>query len=589
MIRTLRLVVLREIPEDAELRRQWDALVDHVDQPQVFYTYEWAVAVQSAYSQTLHPLVILAYDDANTLSGIAALATESNDHRATFLCATTGDYCDFLSEAENKRAFVRATLEEIARRGIRSLVLTNLPADSSTVSALRGTLPGKSFHCFARTAYVCAQVSFDGVERKKDGTPYAPGLKRLRRFEKAMVETAPVRTEHRRSWATVEPLLPEFATAHVARFLEVGRISNLADPRRRKFLEELGKLLCERQWFVFSRMLTGDRPVAWHYGFVFGGSWFWYQPTFDSVVDKHWPGFCLLSQVIQDAIETPGMKMLDLGLGSEIYKVKFANQSRETLYITLNASWFSHFRTIARYRLTETVRRAPKLERSITLLRGRLHRLRSRLRSGAGKDLLAWITGRLASLVWARDEVFFYDLSSPDPSLLKAADIVLNKIDFRVLATAVLQNSDDEGTLEYIVRCADRLRTEPDSVGYALANLKGELLHFTWARPFEGFYWSELGSKLPAPAAGSVVLFDSWTPAAHRGRGHYAPTLGRVVATMKEEGRSCWGFSASTNTPSVRGLEKAGFRRSFSVFRYRVLGWQKIVRKNTILPVFNRA
>ena len=52
----LRLVVLTEIPEDAELRQQWNALVDRVDRPQVFYTYEWSLAVQRAYSSTLHPL-----------------------------------------------------------------------------------------------------------------------------------------------------------------------------------------------------------------------------------------------------------------------------------------------------------------------------------------------------------------------------------------------------------------------------------------------------------------------------------------------------------------------------------------------------
>ena len=71
MIRTLRLVVLREIPEDAELCSQWDALVNRVDQPQVFFTYEWAVAVQRAYREKLHPLVILAYDDAGPLAGVA--------------------------------------------------------------------------------------------------------------------------------------------------------------------------------------------------------------------------------------------------------------------------------------------------------------------------------------------------------------------------------------------------------------------------------------------------------------------------------------------------------------------------------------
>ncbi len=136
------------------------------------------------------------------------------------------------------------------------------------------------------------------------------------------------------------------------------------------FSKNWGSFFLTEEWVVFSRMLTGDRPVAWHYGFVFGGSWFWYQPTFDSVVEKHWPGFCLLSQVIQDAIETPGMKMLDLGLGSEIYKVKFANQHAKHFDITVSAFQDSALRTrSARHNAAEWVKKSPRSERAVIAFR----------------------------------------------------------------------------------------------------------------------------------------------------------------------------------------------------------------------------
>jgi len=96
-VKKLRLVPLREIPEDTNLRLQWNALVERVDRPQVFYTYEWALAVQRAYSATLHPLIFLAYDQPESLCGVVALAVDSEGSQVSFLCATTGDYCDFLS------------------------------------------------------------------------------------------------------------------------------------------------------------------------------------------------------------------------------------------------------------------------------------------------------------------------------------------------------------------------------------------------------------------------------------------------------------------------------------------------------------
>lgn len=585
MTGTLRLVVLTDIPEDAELRQQWNALVNRVDRPQVFYTYEWSLAVQRAYISTLHPLVILAYDDANSICGVAALATDADSRRASFLCATTGDYCDFLSTEDRKKEFIPAVLAELRKRDIRRVELANLPEDSTTLALLHESSRQRGFHCYARTAYVCAQVSFDRLERGKDGKPFAPGLKRLRRFEKAMGSGAPVRTEHRRSWETVEPVLPEFMRAHVARFLEIGRLSNIADRQRRVFLTELAKILSQSHWFVLSRMLAGDRPVAWHYGFQFHGSWFWYQPTFDSSVEKHWPGFCLLSQVIQDSLEIPGLNTLDLGLGSEAYKAKFANESRETLYVTLHTSLLENWSTIIRHKAVEAVKSSPRWEKTAEEARKKWRSFRARLREEGMRGTLTWLGRRAVGLFGARDEVFFYELTNPNPALLESDDVSLKIIDLSTLATAAMQNAGDEGTMAYILRCAHRLRTEPESVGFALTNPSGDLLHFTWAKPFEGFYWSELSSTLPPPVPDSVVMFDSWTPVSQRGRGYYAPTLGRAVARIRQEGKRSWGFSASSNKSSVRGLEKAGFRRCFSVIRRRFLWWQRIVQKNVVAPV----
>jgi len=39
----------------------------------------------------------------------------------------------------------------------------------------------------------------------------------------------------------IQAALPAFADAHVARFLATGRISSLATPERRFFLEELAR------------------------------------------------------------------------------------------------------------------------------------------------------------------------------------------------------------------------------------------------------------------------------------------------------------------------------------------------------------
>jgi len=377
----LRLVVLNEIPEDAGLRQQWNELVHQVDRPQVFYSYEWSLAVQRAYHAKLRPLVFLAYDERDALCGVVSLAADAEGESASFLCATTGDYCDFLSLSHHKPAFVAAVLAELRKRDIRDLTLTNLPADFKTMAALRQASAGHGYHCFARTAYLCAQVSLGKLERRPvDNKLVLPGRKMVRRSLSAMGQEQSVILNHALSWDAIAPILPHFVETHVARFAAIGRVSNLAQPERRLFLEELAKLLSASGWVVLTRMMSGSNVIAWNYGFQFQGTWFYYQPTFDSSLERYSPGFCLLAKLIEEAAENPSLTMVDLGLGEEEYKERFANQNRETLYVTLRTSMSRHMREILRYRTVEVIKASHLLE---TLARSVATRFR-RLGKSAG-------------------------------------------------------------------------------------------------------------------------------------------------------------------------------------------------------------
>ncbi len=377
--RILRLVLLKTIPEDANLRQRWNALAERMDRPAVFYTYEWSLAVQRAYQAELLPMIFLAYGDGELLCGVAPLAADVEGRRASFLCANTADYCDFLSLPEHKLAFVTAVLSELRKQSFDNTTLTNLPADSDTVAALQQASTESGYRCFARTAYICAQVSLEKLERLPgDKKPVLPGKKMVRRSLSAMGREAPVRLEHARAWNEIEPILPQFAQAHVARFQATGRVSNLARPERRVFLAELAKLLSEPGHIVLTRMMSGEKALAWNYGFQFQGTWFWYQPTFDSDLEKYSPGFCLLSKLIEEASENPAFNTVDLGLGAEEYKERFANQSRETLYVTLRTSAVQHAREILRYRLASGIKNYPRVETAIRAVVNRVKQVKTK-------------------------------------------------------------------------------------------------------------------------------------------------------------------------------------------------------------------
>ena len=579
----LRLVVLREIPEDPQLRQQWNALVEQVDQPQVFYTYEWALAVQRAYSATLRPLLFLAYDEQEILSGVAALATTPAGDEASFLCATTGDYCDFLSLRGQQSAFVVEVLAELRKQGIRNITLTNLPADSATVAAIRQGAKQSRYHRFARTAYVCTQVSLGELQRGEGGKPVLPRKKMVRRFLNAMGREAPVRIEHARSWDVIEPVLPQFMQMHVARFLFTGRVSNMARAERRVFLTELAKVLSGSGWLTLTRLLSGEKALAWNYGFQFHGTWFWYQPTFDSDQERYSPGFCLLTKLIEEAASDSAWQTVDMGLGAEEYKERFANHSRETLYVTLKSSVGAHLREIARNRASATVHSFPKVEAATRAVVARLRRAEENSRGRGMAQTASWLGKRLGGLLWSETEVHFYEWSGPafpEPRAMKLRPLSLDQ-----LAAATSRYVDDPGTLTYLLRSAHRLR-EGNAEGFALVDSAGDPVHFAWTSAFDGFFLAELNTRVDAPRPDCVMLFDCWTPRNARGRGHYGQAIALIAKEVTARGKRPWIFSAGSNISSVHGLEKSEFKRRYSLIWQRSLWWQRVKGKT---PIYSEA
>lgn len=366
----MRIVLHREIPEDPELHRQWNAVALQTEQPQVFYTCEWALALQAAYRAVLKPLIVLGYES-NELIGVASLATDPTEKRVSFLAANTADYCDFLSAPHRRGEFVNAVLAELRKAKLFSTALANLPADSQTSDALRHHAGKHGFYIYSRPAYLCSQVELGvGLQREELKIALA-GKKKLRRYLREMERYGPVTFAHLCSWEEIQPALPAFADAHIARFLATGRASSLATPERRLFLEELSRRFDGTRVVTLSVMKIHERPVAWNYGFQFHGSWFWYQPTFDTSHEENSPGYCLLSKIVIDACDIDAMERVDLGLGGEGYKQRFENNTRQTLYISMTKSLSRHLREIARHRTAAALKKSPKMESAVRRLLSR--------------------------------------------------------------------------------------------------------------------------------------------------------------------------------------------------------------------------
>jgi len=377
---SLRIVLHRRIPEDSNLRRQWNDVALQTERPEVFYTCEWALAMQSAYQASLTPMLFLGYEG-DELIGVASLATDATEKNVTFLASTTADYCDFLSQPQRRAEFVEAVLAELGKTKAIFVALESVPEDSATLGALQTSTKKHGFHGYTRPACLCVQVELGSAEQRREMKSALASKKKLRRYLRAMEREGPVTFAHLQFPAQIQAALPEFINAHSARFRAIQRVSVLSTPERRFFLEELVRQFSGTGVVTLSMLMVGDRPVAWNYGFQFHGSWFWYQPTFDIRQEENSPGQCLLSRIVTEACDMDGMNVVDLGLGAEGYKERFGNRTRQTFDVTLTKSWIRYMREVLRYRAAGVLKRSPKVESAV---RRALRRLRTAREAAPG-------------------------------------------------------------------------------------------------------------------------------------------------------------------------------------------------------------
>ena len=366
----MRLAVHREIPDDEALAHQWNELVMQMERPEVFYTYEWALAMSRAYGASMTPLLILAYEHSR-LVGVVSLATSDTRSGTFFLGSTTADYCDFVSAPQRRLDLVDVVFDELRKLKIQALVFSNLPADSATIHALPLAARIHGHATFSRPAFQCANVSLAFEADRSRVKESVTNRKAFRYGLKKLGEHGPVRVDHLQTHESLACGLTEFMQAHIDRFAATGRTSNLAQPQRQVFLSELSALLCKLGWMALSRLLVADIPVAWNYGFQFAGSWFYYQPTFDRRWQQFSPGFCLLSKIVEAACDNPAIQLVDLGLGAEGYKQRFATRVRQTVDISATTSTIRHVKESMRYRAVSAVKSSPRLEHCVRRLLGR--------------------------------------------------------------------------------------------------------------------------------------------------------------------------------------------------------------------------
>jgi CelD/BcsL family acetyltransferase involved in cellulose biosynthesis len=577
----VRVTVLKEIPDDPDLSEAWNTLVLAMDQPEVFFTYQWALAADRGFKDHLSPLLFLMYEG-EQLIGVAALAVDPRAPRAAFfLTSSTADYCDIVSTPANRKAVILALLEEIQKLGVSDVVLANVPSNSATLQELPGVAGPSRYYVTSRDAYNCGVVQLEGDGQRESLLQALGSKSRERRALKKLTTLGAVKVIHLTEPEQIGTSLESIVSAQISRFLASDRVSPLVGTERRTFLRQLSDLLSHSGWLKISQLEIDGQPVAWNYGFLFGGSWFWYLPTFQMEYEHVSPGSCLLRLLVEESAKDSSVHRLDLGLGDEPYKDRYANNVRHTRYVRLSRGLPRYALTTGREMIASTAARSPQFGDALRKARSLVQTVASRV-GEVGVGATARQSARKAIRFFAsQDEVLLFNA----PALqVSSAHVQLIPLTREHLVEASILNAGDVHTLRYLMRCSHRI-SHPGASGFLLQDEAGKPVHFLWIDNYDGFHLSEIDHNLEPLSPSSAMIFDCWTPASERGRGHYASAIRQAAATLRQQGKTAWIFSGANNASSLQGILNAGFEYRFSLLRCRRFGQSTITRHETTAAI----
>ena len=322
----MRLVLSRRLVDLPVDHRQWDALVAETTGATVFQTYEWFECWWKAFGNQ-HRLFLVTLWDGETLAGIAPLMLVQHFglRQIEFIGSSNADYQDFVlgkRNAELLPLLVRYLYEQ--RDAWDILVLRNVPTDSPTFALLPEMMRSFGLGATDHERVACPTIEISSrpaeIRRLLDGYSWRRRMKQMQRHG----ELAYMRCS---TAEQVDRYLPQFFEQYVERRRDSAAAEIFRRPAVRAFFDTLAKSLLPRGWLHFSVLECAGQPVAFHFGFEFGGRLYWYKPSFDPGVARLSPGTVLLSYLIRDSLES-GLQELDFTVGAEPFKYRYANTQR---------------------------------------------------------------------------------------------------------------------------------------------------------------------------------------------------------------------------------------------------------------------
>jgi CelD/BcsL family acetyltransferase involved in cellulose biosynthesis len=332
MTKTLKATVSSSFFDVDKHADEWDRLAASSISSTVFLTSGWL----RAWSETLgrHERIIVAQVRQNK-DLIGAAAFQENNGIVQFAGKGPSDYSDFIVASRLDEIAAAEVIEKLlvatskTATNFRYFNLGRIPTDSKTLDCLK-RLDTRFYSTYGRRVPAPSMEMYAAEEKLRK--------KSLRRHERGLQRKGKLVSKTYMRANDIMPLLNVFFDQHIERWSKTQTPSLFLKRANREFYQKLTRYLDATGFLRFTVLSLDKRIIATHFGFMQGGRFIWYKPTFDPQLSKLSPGEVLLKRLIEQA-QAEGALEFDFTIGGEAFKYRFATKVREVIYVHITDSW----------------------------------------------------------------------------------------------------------------------------------------------------------------------------------------------------------------------------------------------------------
>jgi peptidoglycan/xylan/chitin deacetylase (PgdA/CDA1 family)/CelD/BcsL family acetyltransferase involved in cellulose biosynthesis len=308
----MRVAEVRRAEEFQALKPAWDALLRESSSDTIFLTWEWLTAWWSAYGSEDDLYILAAFDETETLRGIAPLRRKTacqyrqRVHALSFVGdgSNDSDYMDFIVAAGYEQQVLeafRAQWRSDWNRGT-VLMLNEIPETSPNLAVLQDLAKSENL-LWDETDVPCGVVPLP-----QSWEQYLKSLRsrfrtKVRSLLRELEAHPDVRFGFCETEEQVQRMLPILFDLHKRRWAVDGKPGVFGWDRKRAFYLELSPLLLKRGWLRFGWLEWKGRILACQYGFVYREKYFLLQEGYEPA-SEHWnPGVALRAWSIREFIQ----------------------------------------------------------------------------------------------------------------------------------------------------------------------------------------------------------------------------------------------------------------------------------------------